>query len=111
MARTTKKSIAIMDEGVVLSADVDSIDFVGSGVSASTVGNNVTANITSGGAGSTVETPTGTVDGVNTVFTVSAQPAYVISDGVTYFSGAGYTYGALTITMNIAPSSYIRAII
>lgn len=65
---------------------------------------------TSTGTGVTVETPTGTVDAVNVTFTVSAQPQWVVADGTTYYENAGYTYAALTITMSIAPSQYIRAI-
>lgn len=71
----------------------------------------VTVNATAGGGGSTVETPTGSVNGSNTSFTVSDVPQYVVADGVTYFDGAGYTYGALTVTMDVPPSQYIRAII
>lgn len=65
----------------------------------------------SGGAGITVETPTGTVNAVNTSFTVSAEPQWVISDGVVYFNGSGYSYAALTVIMDIPPSQFIRAVI
>ncbi len=72
----------------------------------------ITINATGGGSsGVTVETPVGTVDASNTVFTVSAEPQFVVSDNVTYFDGAGYTYAALTITMDVPPSVSIRAII
>lgn len=70
----------------------------------------VTVNATAG-SGVTVETPTGSVNGSNASFTVSDVPKWVVADGITYFDGAGYTYGALTITMDVAPSQYIRAII
>ena len=56
-------------------------------------------------------TPAGTVDGSNTAFTVASAPKWVISDGITYFSGAGYSYALGTITMDIPPSQYIRAIL
>lgn len=59
----------------------------------------------------TVTIPTGDVDGSNVSFTVVSQPAFVISDGITYFDGAGYSYGALSITMDIPPSNSIRAIV
>lgn len=68
-------------------------------------------DLTSGGSGITVETPAGTVDGSNTAFTVTAEPKWVVSDGITYFDGLGYTYAALNITMDIPPSYGIRAII
>ena len=71
----------------------------------------ITVNGSAGGGGVTVETPTGTVNASNTSFTVSAEPTWVVSDGITYFANAGYSYAALTITMDVAPSSYIRAIV
>lgn len=67
--------------------------------------------LTGAGSGVTVTTPTGTVNGVNAIFTVTAQPKWVVSDGITYFNGAGYTYAALSITLDVPPSQYIRAMI
>ncbi len=58
-----------------------------------------------------VTTPTGTVNGVNTSFTVTAEPLWVVADGATYFAGVGYSYAALTVTMDLAPSIFIRAIL
>lgn len=63
---------------------------------------------TSGG-GFTVETPVGAINDVNKIFTVSSEPEYIVVDGTTYFDGAGYSYAALTITLNIAPSFFIRS--
>lgn len=62
-------------------------------------------------AGVTVTTPTGTVNGSNVSFTVTAEPLWVVADGATYFAGVGYTYSSLTVTMDLAPSIFIRAII
>lgn len=56
-------AITIEDEGVALTTAVTSIDFVGSGVSASAVGNDVTVNISGGGSGdsfTTINCPAGT---------------------------------------------------
>lgn len=64
----------------------------------------------SGGAGTNVETPTGTVDGSNTVYTTTNTPKWIIADGITYFAGAGYTYSSPTITLETAPVLYIRSI-
>ena len=60
--------------------------------------------------GTTYYTPSGAVDASNTVFGVTDTPTSVIADGTIYFSGVGYTYnaGLLQITMDIAPSQYIR---
>lgn len=71
----------------------------------------VTVNATAGGGGVTVETPVGSVNASNATFTVSDVPQWVVADGITYFDGAGYSYGALSITMDVAPSQYIRVII
>ena len=55
------------------------------------------------------ETPVGTVNGINKTFTVSNTPKYVVSDGVTYFANNGYTIVGLTITMDYAPTGFIRS--
>lgn len=65
---------------------------------------------TSSGGGATVETPAESPDGVTTVFTVSAEPKWVVADGTTYYAGQGYTYAALQVTMDVAPSFFIRVI-
>lgn len=62
----------------------------------------------SSGGSSTPLIPTGTVDSVNATFGVTSRPSSVVSDGITYFEGAGYLYAALTITLDIPPSQYIR---
>ncbi len=64
-----------------------------------------------GSAGITFVTPTGTVNGSNAAFTVASTPTFVVADGIMYFSGAGYSYLAGTITMDVAPSQYIRAVL
>ena len=56
-----------------------------------------------------ITTPTGTIDGSNTTFTVERSPIYVVADGIAYFEGAGYTYSGGTITMTSPPVSYIRS--
>lgn len=79
----------------------------GSNVTISTVGG-VKVISASGGGAASPSTPTGTVNAVNTVFGVTAQPGSVVADGITYFLGAGYSYSAPNITMDVAPSQYIR---
>lgn len=85
----------------------------GSGVSIShsKVNGQDTITIDASGAGITVETPTGTVNAVNAIFGVSAEPKYMVADGVQYFAGAGYTYSAPNITFDVPPSAFVRAII
>lgn len=45
-----------------------------------------------------METPVGTVNGVNTIFTVSHTPVFITIDGMTRTAGYGYTYATPTIT-------------
>lgn len=52
MARTAKKKIPVYDEGVLLTADADSLNFVGAGVTGSASFNDITETIPGGGAGS-----------------------------------------------------------
>src|SRR6266550_1136250 len=56
MGRTSRKKIAILEEGVVLVSDVDQLDFVGAGVSGAITGSNpvtVQETIPGGGASTT----------------------------------------------------------
>lgn len=102
----------IQDEGAPLTQRTN-LNFVGAGVTVTDGGAGPDSTIVNipGGGGITVETPPQTPNAVTTVFTVSAQPRWVVADGITYFSGQGYSYAALAITMDIAPSTYIRAIV
>ena len=61
-----------------------------------------------GGGGGTISTPTGTVNGSNTSFTVTAVPLFIVSDGIVYFENFGFSITGLAITMTIPPSQYIR---
>lgn len=66
-----------------------------------------------GGGGFTLteETPVGTVDASNNVFTVSNTPLYIIVDGSTRVAGQGYTYASGTITVDplAPPVQWIRS--
>jgi len=64
------------------------------------------------GTGLSVETPTGTVDDSNTSFTVANTPKYIVVNGAQYFSGAGYTYLAGTITLDnpVGIGGFIRSV-
>ena len=88
------------------------LQFVGATVT-NTDGRTTTVTITGGGSGVTVVTPTGTVNGSNTVFTVATQPKWVIVDSSIYFETLHYTYSGVTLTMDalIAPTEFIRAIL
>lgn len=72
----------------------------------------ITIASSGGGGGFTIETPTGAVDGSNDTFTVSAEPAYIVADGIAYFSGAGYVFNPPDeIVLDVPPSQYIRVFV
>lgn len=62
-----------------------------------------------GGSGMFVETPIGTVNSSNLVFTVTVVPKFVIADNNIYHEGRGYTRSLLQITMDTFPNDFIRA--
>ncbi len=53
----------------------------------------------SGGGSLAIEIPTGTVNGVNTVFTVLHTPVFISVDGINKFPSLNYTYSIGTITI------------
>lgn len=64
----------------------------------------------SSGGGITVSTPAQSPNGVIVAFTAIGTPKWVTADGQTYYAGAGYSYSAPTVTMDIPPVQYIRII-
>ena len=60
-----------------------------------------------------IATPTGTVDGVNTIFTSASRPLYLIVDGGHKIEGIHYTYTGtrIDITDGASPTQFIRAIV
>lgn len=67
-----------------------------------------------GGGGITELTATGTVNGVNAVFTFTQTPSYIVSDGAWYKkldnNGNVQWSGTTTVTMTIPPTSAIFGI-
>ena len=96
---------------LLLVQELDSLANSATGQFLRKVGGTLVNATPAGGSGVTVEIPTGSVNSANTTFTVTAEPQWVVSDGITYFDGLGYNYVALTITMVVPPSQYIRAFI
>ena len=66
-------------------------------------------NLTTGGGGMIQETPTGTVNSTNVTFTVAVAPKFIFTDTGFYIQGFGYSLAVLTVTMDLAPNSFIRA--
>lgn len=107
------QDLSVYDETTLLTSRLRQLIFTGSAVTATQGSDGViTVNITGGGSGSTVTTPTGSVNGSNVTFTISASitPVWIVADGITYFSGAGYSYSSGVITMVSPPNNYIRVI-
>lgn len=61
------------------------------------------------GGGMVQETPTGTVNGTNVTFTVTVAPKFIVTDTGFYIAGFGFSLATLTITMDLAPNTFIRA--
>ena len=108
--RETGRPVTIKDEGVSLHENVSSIDFVGGGVDGSVIGDDITEAIPgASGADGNAETPTGLINGVNTVFTLAQTPSPASSLRVflnrTYMTAGGedYTLVDNTITFINAP--------
>jgi hypothetical protein len=96
--------LLIKDDGAVIDKVARIINFTGGNVTRDRDG---TINVPVGGGGTWL-TPTGTVNGSNTVFTVATEPTMVVSDGMCRVAGFGYTYSSGEITMDIAPQDFIR---
>ncbi len=104
-------NIAIYDEGSLLTSSVGSMNFEGSGVIATAVGNAVTITVTSGGSGSTagVIVNSFTGNGVQTAFTLTDAPGSINNtlvniDGVDQLKTA-YSVAGTTLTFSSAPSN------
>lgn len=104
--------LTIAQSGTTKSKTTRHINFKGTGVSSVVRNPDGTVDVTlSGGGGGgggtlTSETPVGTVDGVNKVFTVSNTPVQVFNSGALQTAGGvDYTLSGLTITFVSAPTS------
>lgn len=71
----TGRPINVKDEGLTIATNVESFDYIGSGVEATAAGADVDVNI-NGTSTNEIwgETPSGTIDGVNTDFTLAHVP-------------------------------------
>ncbi len=62
------------------------------------------------GGGVTELTATGLVDGINTQFTFTQKPTYVIADGAWYKENIGWTWAGSTATLTVPPNDSIFGI-
>jgi len=107
MARTSRKKIGIYDDGVLLTDDVDSLDFTGSSVSGSSTNDAVTLTFTGGTSG--YQDPlTGVVDGNNKTYTWTIAPSVLVIDDVpkrkVNSDGTSNWSGTTTTILEAAPN-------
>lgn len=105
--------IPVMVSGAIKSHAASALNFKGAGAPTVTVGANGVTDIVfaASGGGITVEIPPEAPDASRTQFTVSAQPKWMVADGTTYYQGAGYAYSTDSVTFDVPPSEFVRAII
>lgn len=98
-------SVSVFDDGILVSGSASSFDFVGAGVSATAIGNEVTVNIPGGGSGSfTVVAVSGTIDDSNVDFTALSEPTLLVVNGQTYQKTGGnvtWSYAGGNITLSV----------
>ena len=100
----TGRPLVISDEGVPLYEDVAGIDFAGAGVDGAVVGDEVTETIPGGGGSYTPETPSGTIDGSNKVFTITSANLFAL-----FLNGAFQTPGGVDYTLVGTTITYVNA--
>jgi len=121
---SSASNVEIQEEGSSLTTALESINFVGAGITATTSGNDVTvtvitSSITTDNFNSTIitsttyrEIPSGNANGVNAVFTTSANmltaSALLFMNGMLMRDGASYDYTTTAnneVTFTAAPPS------
>ena len=104
-------NISIYDEGNLLTNAVASINFVGSGVTATNTGNAVTVTIStsSGSGGGSYVTRTYTGNGVQNTFTVTsgvtASSILVMENGIVQVPTTDYSVSGANLTFTTAPAN------
>jgi len=100
-------AVEVLDEGISLTEKVSSIDLVGSGVAGTNVGDAVTVTIGAGGRTSKDVTPTGTIDGANTSFTLPDTPS--TDSLILFLNGMRLTAGGTHYTLSGSTITYVQA--
>lgn len=108
-SQETGGPVTIKDEGISIHDNISSIDFVGGGVGGAAVGSAITETIPGASAASgNGETPSGTINGSNKVFTLAETPSpaaslVLIRGRAIMVQGTDYTLVTNTITYTVAP--------
>jgi len=100
------KPIKVYDEGVELDASIESIDFVGAGVTATNVGTAITATISGAGNVTYDEVLTGT----GTAFALAKAPSptgslILVKNGQTLTVTEDYTLSGVNITLLVSKNA------
>ena len=97
---STNGAVAILDEGTSITGGVKTINFVGSGVTATTSGDNVTVTVAGGGGSGTVTSVggTGTVNGITLTGTVTTSGNLTLGGTLANVSLATQVTGNLPVT-------------
>ena len=95
------RPLQIQENGTVKDKATRYINFTGATVTRDSTGV-LTVAVTGGGG---VETPSGTQNGTNKIFTVLHTPLYLSFNGQNLYENNGYTLATLTITFDVAPAS------
>lgn len=105
--RESGRPVSIKDEGLSLHSNISSIDFAGAGVDGAAVGSDITETIPGGGGTPTSETPSGLINGVNKVFTITSSNLFALFLNGMFQEAGGvkYTLVGTTITYVTAPRS------
>lgn len=106
-------AITFLDEGVPLGdADIDSIDFVGSGVSVTRVGNTLTVSVTGGGGGATEFIQLTDVPGSYTGAELKAVRVNAAGTALEFYTppGGGMTPGNLVINVPTDAANFAAAL-
>ena len=96
------RPLQIQENGTVKDKATRYINFTGATVTRDSTGV-LTVAVTGGGGG--VETPSGTQNGTNKIFTVLNTPLYISFNGQNLYEGSGYSLATLTLTLDVAPAS------
>lgn len=79
----SNQMLSILDEGITVLDNVTSINGVGAGITITSLGSEAIFTIPGSASFSlTTETPSGVVDGTNTIFTVAHNPQFVALNGL-----------------------------
>ena len=105
--KETGRPVVIKDEGLSITDNVSEIDFAGAGVSGVATGDAVVETIISGGRTSKDVTPTGTINGSNTSFTLPDTPS---TDSLhLYLNGVYQTPGGVDYSLSTNTITYVSA--